>query len=225
MKRNKKKSKKGEIGLLCPCCNKEKTSKLQYSTFLGQIKTLNKSYAEDNPEDSYYFAGAKQYDGSWLSIMWACNSCINSSKAFVSKRFNAKPQGYTAPVFAFFDLHRNCSRCSSNFIFKKEEWRHWIDELGFFYRTIKKYCDKCQSYQLNNKRLNKLIEKHQVMDVNKLYVETAIKIKDTYLKMGMSNKAKGYLKKILNELPNSEHQNIKLTLKKAYNNIHYDHVG
>ena len=215
--KKKQRNEKASFEIICPCCNKVKTLKRQVSSFLQQIKYLHYYYAEDLPEDSYYFADAKaQKKDSWLRIMWACNGCLNSGKAIASKTYMFIQQAYTPPVFAFFDLPRRCKKCTSSFIFRKEEWRYWVDELGFYYRTEKKFCDSCQPIQLNNKQLNKLIQIHRSMAFDKDYVKQAIRISNKYLKMGYPDRAKGYLKRIINKIPIPGNEPVINKIKVAY---------
>jgi glucan-binding YG repeat protein len=155
----------------------------------------------------------------YLEIKWACNECIGRKKALISNTITTQRESNTAPVFAFFDLKSNCAKCHTDFIFEKEEWKYWIDDLNFYYQTTKKYCERCHPIEKLKKRLSSNIIELEAKSFGQEYVDLALEVSEIYLKLDNREKSKGYLKSIINKFKPDDNLLLKNRIKEAYNRI------
>lgn len=208
-------------GIVCPSCLEIKYSTNKISKFINQLKSLN-IHSVFHPENkSIYFEYAKEYksEEDYLRIKWACNECLGRKKALISNTINKQRKGNNSPIFAFFDMKSICQKCNSGFIFNKDEWKYWIDELGFFYKTTKKYCENCQPIELLKKRLSKKIIEQRKLQFGKEYVNYTLEISDIYKELDMIEKAKAYLKTVINQFKDEYEIELKDKIKIAYYNM------
>lgn len=210
-----------ETGITCPSCLKVKYTKNDVSRYLGQLKSLEYSPVSHADNQSIYFLYSKEYktEKDYLKIKWACNECLGREKAFISVTIHEQRKTDTAPVFAFFDLKSTCAKCRSDFIFKKDEWRYWIDELGFYFQTTKKYCENCYPIEKLKKKLSHSISEHRDLEFGERYVELSLSISESYLKHGARQKSKGFLKSVINEFKENDDARLKEVILKAYEEL------
>jgi len=209
-----------ENGIVCPCCLKTKIALNKISRFIDQLESLKpQSYYMDN--QSVYFVTAKKFktEEDYLEIKWACNECLGRKKALISTTITTQREGNTAPVFAFFDFKSSCAKCHKDFIFKKEEWKYWIDELNFYYQTTKKYCERCYPIEKLKKCLSSNISELEAKSFGQEYVDLALEVSEIYLKLNNREKSKGYLKSIINKFKSDDNALLKDRIKDAYNRI------
>lgn len=108
-------------------------------------------------------------------------------------------------------MKSQCAKCYKEFIFAKDEWKYWIDELGFYFQATKKYCENCNPNEKLKKSLSKKITEQRKLEFGEKYVELTIEISEIYNKLELKNKGKGFLKVIINDF--KEEYNIKLKEK------------
>lgn len=210
-----------ENGITCPSCLKVKCSINNVSRFVEQLESLKYNPTTFKKNRSIYFEYSKDYksENDYLKIKWACNECIGRKKALISNTINEQRESHKPPVFAFFDLKSQCAKCYAEFIFKKDEWKYWIDELRFFYQTSKKYCENCSPKEQLKKRLSKKIAEQRELEVDDKFVDLAIEISEIYKELEMKERAKDYLKSILNQFKKENEIKLKEKIKTAYNNL------
>ena len=143
---------------------------------------------------------------------------LGRKKAIISNTVNEQRKSHKSPVFAFFDLKSKCAKCYSEFTFAKEEWKYWIDELGFFYQTTKEYCENCNPIEKLKKKLSNKIAEQRKLEFGKKYVQIVLEVNEIYQKLEMKEKSKGYLKSIINEFRSEYESELKEKIRTAYNN-------
>lgn len=219
MKSDKEKYVIDKEGITCPSCLQLKRTKEEVSKFIEQLNSLTINPTVCGENRNYYFESAKKYKSEidYLEIKWACNECLGKGKAIISKTINEQRDNIIkSPVFAFFDLKKECVKCRSSFIFRKDEWQYWIDELNFFYQTTKKYCENCQPEALLKKKLSKKILKQRTLGFCEEYVDLALEVSEIYKQLGMTEKSKGYLKTIINQFKSDDNPELRGKIKMAY---------
>jgi len=210
-----------ENGITCPSCLQIKYSKNKISRFIEQLELLKYNPISYGENRSIYFENAKEYksEKDYLEIKWACNECLGRKKALISETINKQRKSHKSPVFAFFDLKSQCSKCYEEFIFSRDEWKYWIDDLRFFYQATKKYCENCNPTEQLKKKLSKKIAQQRKLEFGKKYVKLVLEVSEIYQKLEMKEKSKGYLKSIMNEFKNEYETELKEKIKTAYNKV------
>lgn len=218
MKTDKEKYILDEEGVICPSCLNIKYSMNKISRFIEQLKSLKYNPTTFGENRSIYFEHSKEYksEKDCLQIKWACNECLGKKRALISETINEQRKSHKPPIFAFFDLKSQCTKCNSEFIFKKDEWKYWIDELRFFYQTTKKYCENCNTIEKLKKKLSKKIAEQRELKIGEKFVNLALEISDIYKELEMNEKDKGYLKSIINKFKDEDKIELKEKIKMAY---------
>ena len=182
--------------VICPCC-REKVSNLQmqrvFSLFIfdGQMRVGDLSY-----EDSFIEVLKIHPD----FYDWACDNCLDENRALpgdLQKQFYTfkYPWDVATPYFAYFDMYRKCRTCKDDFVFSKEEQKHWYEDLKFvvFSKPVncKKYGTDIRAAKNLNTELSTLLKEGVPTDVDKLK-----RISEIYKEMGKTEKMKAYLKAV-----------------------------
>lgn len=166
------KSKK-KSGVFCPCC---KTS-LHRSEFSSVVKTLTTATGFE------VFDNFLEYE-----FGYACDNCLTKQKAILA---NPKLQlGSHFQHLAYFDESHTCQTCGDDYIFSKEEKRHWFEVLQFWVYAESLNCKNCSKeirVERNlNTRLSNLLKNgeeelsnEQITEVISIYqtMEKAEKVK------------------------------------------------
>ena len=112
------------------------------------------SRAGDSREDSLY----RTLVGNPLGIRWACDGCLDAGNALIGhprkQRYAFNPIDVNAPFLAYLDRNRACDRCGEDFVFSKEEQRHWYEDLGFVVMSYPKQCAPCRRTLREARNLN-----------------------------------------------------------------------
>lgn len=121
---------------------------------------------------------------------WACDDCFTKQIAIQSKPSQIS---YSKEyILAHFDEEKVCESCHDPFLFKKEEKKHWYEELGFYFESTRKYCPSCQGeiniHKSDQKRLSALLSDPEVC--TKIELEEIAQI---YFRMGKELKMKEFL--------------------------------
>jgi len=165
--------------LLCPCCKIERNS-VQFSTLINfKIRRF----------DTFF----NFFDAAERNVLsWACDVCLKHGKALDADPNEQSGWGMSYPYLAYYDLKKTCSTCSLDFIFTKEEQKHWYEDLKFIVYSEAKDCEKCRKdnrrkKQISNK-LTRLIKNFN--SKNSVEIKEIISI---YIEMKNSRKARYYL--------------------------------
>ncbi len=130
------------------------------------------------------------------SYQWACDECVQSKKATLA---NPKKQFYTfknpwdtaIPYLAYFDKTFSCQQCSTDFVFSKEEQKHWYEKLQFVVYSKPIHCPSCRkeirAQKNRNTELSTLLKDGQPNNVDQLE-----RIAEIYDELGKTEKAKAY---------------------------------
>jgi len=87
-----------------------------------------------------------------VSQYYACDNCINSKKAILA---NPKvQQGAWFAHLAYFDENRTCQTCGDDYIFSKEEKKHWYEKLQFWVYAQSVNCKNCSKEIRVERNLN-----------------------------------------------------------------------
>ena len=62
--------------------------------------------------------------------------------------------GYGLPNFAYYDHHKVCEQCQTDFVFSKEEQQHWYEDLKFYLGSYPKHCTPCRKQLRDAKARN-----------------------------------------------------------------------
>ena len=73
---------------------------------------------------------------------WACNACLDNGKALIGD-LDKQKWCDCYPYFSYSDEKRHCQDCGREYIFHKEEQRHWYEVLGFWVQSRPKCCKEC----------------------------------------------------------------------------------
>ncbi len=83
---------------------------------------------------------------------YACDSCLAKKKAILA---NPKLQhGSFFYHLAYFDESRTCQTCGDDYIFTKEEKRHWYEVLKFWVYAKSVNCKNCSKEIRTERNLN-----------------------------------------------------------------------
>jgi hypothetical protein len=98
-----------------------------------------------------------------LGIRWACDGCLDAGQAILGRprkqRYAFNPIDINAPDLAYVDQNLSCDRCGEDFIFSKEEQRHWYEDLGFVIMSHPKQCAPCRRILREGRNLNTELSK------------------------------------------------------------------
>lgn len=212
-------------GIICPNCMVTYQDQSKLSKFINQIKSLEKNAIYYGSNESVYFSEAQQFSKAVktdILVKWACDECIGRGKAIIPKDLNFQNRRMGTPIFAYYDEKKKCKLCDTEFIFKGDEHKHWIENLEFFHLATRIYCESCQSEITMHKKLSEYMANLNSANLTPdEIVEHSIKASNLYSELGKNSKAKGVLKVGLNRLKkdneNSAEQIEKL--KTEYNNV------
>lgn len=87
---------------------------------------------------------------------WACDECLQSGRA-IKANTNDQDFGDCNPHFAYFDKTISCRDCNKNFIFSKEEQRHWYEKLKLMVYANQVRCNDCRASKKLKDRFNLLL--------------------------------------------------------------------
>ena len=142
----------------CPCCNNE-IHRTEMETVVKEMTKLDKANYKHYKEldiDSYY---------SFIdsNFKWACDNCLKSKKAILA---GIGSQNYSfTPHFAYFDIKSNCFNCKNDFVFSKEEQRHWYESIKLYSYASPDNCFKCRQeirkVKVQNKILSEILSKKE----------------------------------------------------------------
>ena len=126
----------------CPVCEKYVTLKKQQYLEQDRIperwgwkyEHLIESIAQGR--DSHH-----QFSGREI-VHWACDDCIKKGKAIKGAPRVQTYQDYY-PYLAYFNELRICKECGQEYIFDKDEQKHWYEVLKFWVQSRPKYCKAC----------------------------------------------------------------------------------
>jgi len=82
-----------------------------------------------------------QFSGREI-VHWACDDCIKKGLAFLGAPREQTYQDYY-PYLAYFNELRICNECGKEYIFEKEEQKHWYEVLKFWVQSRPIYCKAC----------------------------------------------------------------------------------
>jgi hypothetical protein len=87
---------------------------------------------------------------------WACDECLQSGLAI---KANIENQHFYDgnPHFAYFDKKTSCRDCNKDFIFSKEEQRHWYEKLKLMVYAQQVRCNDCRASKKRKDRFNLLL--------------------------------------------------------------------
>ncbi len=77
-----------------------------------------------------------------LRLYWACNTCLEAKRAMKADPAKQKFKA-CEPYYAYFDEERTCQKCQRQFVFTKEEQKHWYERLGFWVWSRPVNCKAC----------------------------------------------------------------------------------
>jgi hypothetical protein len=96
---------------------------------------------------------------------WACDECLQSGRAI---KANVDNQDFAGnPHFAYFDKTASCRDCNKDFVFSKEEQRHWYEKLGLMVWAKEVRCNPCRRNKKLHTKLLKLLGNFDYKDMEK----------------------------------------------------------
>jgi hypothetical protein len=97
---------------------------------------------------------------------WACDECLQSGRAIKANINNQDFDGCN-PHFAYFDKIASCRDCSNDFVFSKEEQRHWYEKLRLMVLAKEVRCNPCRYNKKMHTKLLKLLGNFDYKDMGK----------------------------------------------------------
>lgn len=179
-----KKDKIAERKLTCPAC-RETTGTENLTKLIAQTDLDLYGGCWDNANYLEH-----QADG----FIWACDTCLSNGTAWQANTdiHNLANCGCKSFLLAYFDQERTCQRCSEQYIFTKEEQKHWYEELKFYMASIPNECAPCRkAIREENSdvaRLSRLIPRFKNGDTSVIP-----KIVEIYVHMNKVEAAKKFL--------------------------------
>lgn len=163
----KKQKLKGKVK--CPCCN----------AFMGtnDYSSLKQSYDTLVEQRGAHYVTLKI---AINYLNWACDFCLKRKSAIIAKPLVQNYYGYDLPYFMYFDKERKCQDCSKDFIFSKEEQKHWYETLKFYVSAQAIHCKDCRKdrrqLKAQNNRIMELtakdtLSKEELLELSKIYTE------------------------------------------------------
>lgn len=142
----------------CPSCKAE-VDKTEMKTVISEMEKVDKiqyNYYKKLKVDTYYSFVDSNFD-------WACDICLNDKKAI---KANPILQNYAwNPHYAYYDSQCKCKNCNADFIFSKEEKKHWFESLKFWIYSVPIHCINCRmeirQLKLENKILSTILKKEE----------------------------------------------------------------
>jgi len=175
----KRKTQKNKGKVICPCCK----SLVSFDDY----KTLKKGYDVLVKNKGLHLDKLKKFA---KHSHWACDTCIENKKANIANPLVQHYYGYYLPFFMYFDIEKNCESCSKDFIFSKEEQKHWYEVLKFYVFSVATRCKDCRK-----DRRAMIAQNNRLMELTALEDKTAEQLKelaDIYHEIGSEEKSRMY---------------------------------
>jgi hypothetical protein len=175
----------------CPSCltDKHRTEIQACISILEKIERQEFKHYRELKLDQYTY-------GSFIdsNFEWACDQCLETKKAILASP--GLQETARTPHLAYSDTKLNCSSCSKEFLFKKEEKKVWYETYKLPINAEPNNCLDCRreirKQNLANKTISEILKKTEA-EITDKELETAVEIYTSWDKM---DKAKYYQSKL-----------------------------
>jgi uncharacterized Zn finger protein (UPF0148 family) len=86
--------------------------------------------------------------------------------AIVADWSKHQPHNSYGPLFWYVDKQVQCALCSREFVFSKEEQRHWYEELQFAIYVRAVHCPECRAEVREKKQSDLAAQKKHMAEVS-----------------------------------------------------------
>jgi len=76
-------------------------------------------------------------------IHWACDACIDAGRALLADQ-SKQEFNDCWPYYVYTDDTIHCKDCGCDFVFAKDEQKHWYEKLHFWVQSRPIYCKPCK---------------------------------------------------------------------------------